>query len=145
MTDVGILDAEAWSGALDDRLDRLGGAIDTGAVDRPVVGEVGRVRRVDAGIAEVDGLPGVRSEELVSLGDGVLALALDLGRDRLGVVLLDPPGELKAGDPVRRGERVLSVPVGAGLVGRVVGPPRRPRAGGGGGGRPPPRPGERPA
>ncbi|MEX1279775.1 MAG: hypothetical protein AB1Z55_03565, partial [Acidimicrobiia bacterium] len=134
MTDVGILDAEAWSGALDDRLDRLGGAIDTGAVDRPVVGEVGRVRRVDAGIAEVDGLPGVRSEELVSLGDGVLALALDLGRDRLGVVLLDPPGELKAGDPVRRGERVLSVPVGAGLVGRVVGPPRRPppRAGGGG-------------
>jgi len=93
------------------------------------VREHGVVAAVGQGIAEVDGLPGVLSEEVVILGHDVAGLALDLRERRVGVALLDEAGALAAGDPVRRTGRVLDVPVGTGLVGRVIDPLGRPRDG----------------
>ena len=95
------------------------------------VEESGRVVRVAQGVAHVRGLPSVRSEELVRLGRASLGIALDLGRDELGVVLLDEAAEVEAGTRVRRTGRVTDVPVGDALLGRVVDPAGRPRDGAG--------------
>ncbi len=89
--------------------------------------EVGRVTYTGKGIARVDGLPGVRSEELLHFPEGVLGLAFNLDADQVGVVLLSDYGSLSAGDLVRRGGEVLSVPVGDSLLGRVIDPLGRPR------------------
>jgi F-type H+/Na+-transporting ATPase subunit alpha len=86
--------------------------------------EVGRVLSIDQGVAWVSGLPSVRSEELLVLGSGPKGapsgLAFDLRADRIGVVLLDDPRLLEAGARVERTGRVLDVPVGEALLGRVV-------------------------
>ena len=82
--------------------------------------DVGTVQYVGQGIALVDGLPGVQSEELVRFPGGLFGMALNLNPDEVGIVLLDEYEELGAGDEVRRTERVLDVPVGEALVGRVV-------------------------
>ena len=82
--------------------------------------EVGRVVSVGQGVARVRGLPGVRSEELVSLHGGLLGLAYNLDPDEVGVVLLGHSQHLAAGSLAHRTGRILDVPVGEGLVGRVV-------------------------
>ncbi len=102
------------------------------------VEEHGSVVAVGESIATLEGLPDVRSEELVELGRGVPALALDLREDRVGVALLGERGDLAPGDEARRTGRVLDVPVGEELLGRVIDPLGRPRDD-----RPAPRPGER--
>jgi F-type H+/Na+-transporting ATPase subunit alpha len=84
--------------------------------------EIGIVTALDQGVARVTGLPGVRSEELLEFRDGRLAMALDLGVDEIGVVLLDRSEGIEAGDEVRRTGRVLDVGVGDALLGRVVDP-----------------------
>jgi len=88
--------------------------------------EVGTVHSVSSGVAEVDGLPSVASNELVRFAGGGTGVATDLRPDSLGVVLLSPGGELAAGDRATRARRVLDVPTGEALLGRVVTPLGRP-------------------
>lgn len=84
------------------------------------VQEVGTVKSVGQGIAIADGLPGVKSEELVRFPGGLLGMALNLNPNEIGIVLLDESDELEAGSEVRRTGRVLDVPVGEALLGRIV-------------------------
>src|SRR6516162_7670721 len=88
----------------------------------PSVEEIGRVERVADGIALVSGLPGVRVDELVRFEDGQVGFALTLDRDAVGCVLLDDAEGIEAGDRVRGTGAVARVPVGPGLLGRVVDP-----------------------
>ncbi|MCK9376939.1 MAG: alternate F1F0 ATPase, F1 subunit alpha [Syntrophobacterales bacterium] len=82
--------------------------------------EVGRVRSLGNGIALVEGLPGVRAEELIRFPGGLQGVAFNVDPTEVGVVLLGEIGDLKAGAEVRRTGRVLDVPVGEALLGRVV-------------------------
>ena len=82
--------------------------------------EIGRVTSVAKGVARVQGLPRVRAEELVHFATGVPGLVFNLDPDEVGVVLLGPDTSLQAGAEVRRSGRVLDVPVGPHLLGRVV-------------------------
>lgn len=82
--------------------------------------EVGEITWVASGIARVRGLPGARSEELVRCRGGLLGIAASLEPDGLGVILLGDSARLRAGDEARRTGRVIDVPVGPALLGRVV-------------------------
>jgi len=93
--------------------------------------EVGTVTRVGSGIAEVAGLPGVDSEELVVFPDGLLGLAVNLDPERVGVILLGPGTNVTTGTEVRRTGRVADTPVGEGLLGRVLDATGKVRDGGG--------------
>ncbi len=84
--------------------------------------EAGTVVSVSTGVAQVVGLPGVGIEHLLECPGGLFAIAFDLKVDRIGMVLLGPSERLKAGDEVRPTGRVLDVPVGDALLGRVVNP-----------------------
>jgi F-type H+-transporting ATPase subunit alpha len=84
------------------------------------VQEVGTAEHVSREIAVVRGLPSVQSEELVRFPDGSLGLAFNLDPSELGVVLLDHSEHIRAGCEVRRTHRVLDVPVGEALLGRVL-------------------------
>jgi F-type H+-transporting ATPase subunit alpha len=90
------------------------------------VSERGEVRRLTAGVARVSGLPGVGFEELVEFGGGALGLVRDLDVDDVGVMLLDDDEQVSAGSVVRRTHRIMDVPVGETLLGRVVDPAGRP-------------------
>ncbi|HJZ62012.1 MAG TPA: F0F1 ATP synthase subunit alpha [Miltoncostaeaceae bacterium] len=90
-----------------------------GAVE---VEEVGTVLQVGDGIARVHGLESAVALEMLELPHGVTGLALNLEEDNVGVVLLGEDQLIKEGDPVKRTGRVISVPVGDGLLGRVVNP-----------------------
>ena len=92
----------------------------------PRVREVGIVTSVGAGVARVSGLPNVQSEELVRFESGRLGMAFNLDRDELGVVLIDDVEGIAAGEEVSRTGRVMDVPVGQGLLGRVVDAAGRP-------------------
>ncbi len=83
--------------------------------------EVGTVISVGQGVARVEGLPGVAAEELVSFAGGVHGMALNLDPDEVGVVLLGEAADLAAGSHAQRTGRVVDVPVGDQLIGRVVG------------------------
>jgi F-type H+-transporting ATPase subunit alpha len=84
--------------------------------------EVGTITAVSTGIAKVRGLPGVGFEELVELPGDLSGIAFDLDADEVGVVLLGDCTPLNTGAEVRRTGRVVDVPVGDGLLGRVVDP-----------------------
>lgn len=88
--------------------------------------EVGTVRTVATGIATVDGLPSVGFEELVEFPGGLSGIAFNVDEHELGVVLLGSHTTLQAGDEVRGTGRVMDVPVGEGLLGRVIDPLGRP-------------------
>ncbi|HEY0180446.1 MAG TPA: F0F1 ATP synthase subunit alpha [Dokdonella sp.] len=87
---------------------------------------IGRVERVADGIALVAGLPDARLNELLRFDGGRLGFALTLDEDRIGAVLLDDGSGIEAGSSVRGTGAVLEVPVGPGLLGRVVDPLGRP-------------------
>jgi len=91
-----------------------------------VLREVGTVTSVGEGIARVKGLPSVQSEELLQFRSGIQGMAFNLDPAEVGVILLDESTRLDAGDEVHRTGRVLDVPVGEGLLGRVVDPLGRP-------------------
>ncbi|QLQ32714.1 MAG: alternate F1F0 ATPase, F1 subunit alpha [Candidatus Thiothrix singaporensis] len=84
--------------------------------------EIGRVTSVATGIARVSGLPNVGSEELVKFPGGLYGIAFDLGETDVGVVLLGNYWRLQAGDEAERTGRVVDVPVGGALIGRIVNP-----------------------
>src|SRR5262245_12353737 len=84
------------------------------------VAEVGTVLSVGDGIARIYGLDKVMAGELVDFGHDVFGLALNLEQDQVGVVLLGESQEVKEGQEVRRTRRIIQVPVGPALVGRVV-------------------------
>lgn len=88
--------------------------------------EVGVVHSVDRGVARVHGLPGVESEELLRFSHDMLGMALNLDEDEIGVVLLDRSEKLQSGSEVQRTGRILDVPVGDELLGRVIDPIGRP-------------------
>jgi len=84
--------------------------------------EVGTVAEAGDGIARVEGLPSVMTNELLEFEDGTLGLALNLDVREIGVVILGEFSGIEQGQPVRRTGEVLSVPVGDGYLGRVVDP-----------------------
>lgn len=84
--------------------------------------EIGVVKSVANGIAVVAGLAGVKSEELLRFPDDVLGMAFNLDREEVGVILLSQRKKLSAGDRVRRSGRIVDVPVGKGIIGRVITP-----------------------
>jgi len=98
---------------------------------KPEVSEVGRVAEVGDGIAIVTGLARALADELLEFASGVRGIVFDLEPGRLGVVLLGPSEKIAAGEDVRRTNRVVSVPVGPALLGRVVDALGQPRDGNG--------------
>ena len=88
--------------------------------------DVGTVVQVGDGIASIQGLQGVRSNELLDFGNDVLGLALNLESDLVGAAILGDPTGVKEGDRVRSTGRIIEIPVGEELIGRVVDPLGRP-------------------
>lgn len=86
------------------------------------VSEVGTVLEVGDGIARIAGLEKAMASEMLEFPNGVYGLALNLEKDEVGAVLLGEDTLIKEGDLVKRTGRVLSVPVGDALIGRVVNP-----------------------
>jgi F-type H+-transporting ATPase subunit alpha len=84
--------------------------------------QVGRIVEVGDGIARVSGLPNAAVNELLEFEDGTLGLALNLDEDTIGAVILGGDTHLDEEQIVRATGRILSVPVGDGLLGRVVNP-----------------------
>lgn len=84
--------------------------------------EVGLVTSISTGIAKVSGLPGVGFEELLEFPNGIFGIAYNIDADEIGVILLDKDTLLKAGDEVERTGRVMDIPVGNALIGRVIDP-----------------------
>ena len=92
----------------------------TGSKVGPSLDEVGTVLQVGDGIARVYGLSNVQYGELVQFDNGMEGIVLNLEEDNVGVVLLGPSKEIKEGDTVKRTNRIASINVGEGVVGRVV-------------------------
>jgi F-type H+-transporting ATPase subunit alpha len=90
------------------------------------VAQVGTVLSVGDGIARVYGLDKAMAGELVDFGHDLFGLALNLEEDNVGVVLLGESSEVKEGQEVRRTGRIIQVPVGPELIGRVIDPLGRP-------------------
>ena len=88
--------------------------------------DVGTVVQVGDGIASIQGLQGVQSNELLDFGNDVLGLALNLESDLVGAAILGDANSIKEGDRVRSTGRIIEVPVGEALIGRVVDPMGRP-------------------
>ena len=84
------------------------------------VSEVGSVLTVGDGIARVHGLDNVQAGEMVEFANGVQGMALNLEADNVGVVIFGSDAEIKEGDTVKRTGTIVDVPVGKGLLGRVV-------------------------
>ena len=90
-----------------------------GSVD---ISEVGEVLEVGDGVARVSGLENVMSSELVELPNGVFGMALNLEENNVGLVLFGESRLVKEGDLAKRTGRVVEVPVGDAMLGRVVNP-----------------------
>jgi len=84
------------------------------------VSEVGSVLSVGDGIARIHGLDNVQAGEMVEFSNGVQGMALNLEADNVGVVIFGSDAEIKEGDTVKRTGTIVDVPVGKGLLGRVV-------------------------
>ncbi|MFV9510409.1 F0F1 ATP synthase subunit alpha [Tepidibacillus sp. LV47] len=86
------------------------------------VADVGTVIQVGDGIARVHGLEKVMAGELLEFSNGVMGMALNLEEHNVGIVILGPYTEIREGDQVKRTGRIMEVPVGEALLGRVVNP-----------------------
>src|SRR5215203_464128 len=102
--------------------DRIEG-LETGSAD---LTEVGTVLSVADGIARIHGLDNCMALEMLELPHGVTGLALNLESDNVGAVLFGAWDEIEEGDQVKRTGRLLEVPVGDELLGRIVDPLGRP-------------------
>src|SRR5512145_819396 len=81
---------------------------------------VGVIREIGDGVARIEGLSDAMLNEVIDLGDGITGLALNLDETEVGVVILGDYTKLQEGDEVRTTGKLLQVPVGKGLLGRVV-------------------------
>src|ERR1044072_2526351 len=113
--------------------------LDAGQAD---LTEVGTVLSVADRIARIHGLENAMSFEMLDLPHDVTGLALNLESDNVGAVLFGPWGHVKEGDTVKRTNRLLDVPVGDALLGRITAPLGRPLDGRGNTTRKEPRPPE---
>src|SRR5260221_4596724 len=104
--------ADEISRVLREEIENYEGAID--------VSETGSVISVGDGIARIHGLEKVMAGELIEFPHNVSGIALNLEEDQVGAVLLGEYQEITEGAEVRRTGRIMSVPVGEGMVGRVV-------------------------
>src|SRR6202044_1949884 len=84
------------------------------------VDEVGTVISLGDGIARVHGLDKVMAGELIEFPHGIAGLAMNLEEDQVGAVLMGDYTEIREGDQVKRTGKILSVPVGDAMIGRVV-------------------------
>ncbi|WP_066072959.1 F0F1 ATP synthase subunit alpha [Neobacillus soli] len=84
------------------------------------VSDVGTVISIGDGIARVHGLDNVMAGELVEFSNGVMGMAQNLEANNVGIIILGPFTGIREGDEVRRTGRIMEVPVGEGLIGRVV-------------------------
>ncbi|MBX3566005.1 MAG: F0F1 ATP synthase subunit alpha [Sphingomonas sp.] len=84
------------------------------------VSETGQVLSVGDGIARIHGLDNVQAGEMVEFANGIQGMALNLEADNVGVVIFGSDAEIKEGDTVKRTGTIVDVPVGKGLLGRVV-------------------------
>ncbi|GAA0446275.1 MULTISPECIES: F0F1 ATP synthase subunit alpha [Sphingomonas] len=84
------------------------------------VSETGTVLSVGDGIARIYGLDNVQAGEMVEFANGIQGMALNLEADNVGVVIFGSDAEIREGDTVRRTGTIVDVPVGKGLLGRVV-------------------------
>ena len=107
---------EPLEGAVDDTMRERLSAVST----EPDVYQTGRVTQVFDGICRVSGLSDVMSGELISFASGLYGMAMDLEKDNVGVVLLGSYERVQEGESVRRTGRIIEVPVGEALIGRVV-------------------------
>lgn len=114
---------ESWAAEAAQRLGRL-------PAD-PVVERIGRITHIGDGVARITGLPDAALDELLQFSGGTMAQAVELGKDDIGCVLLDNTTAIAAGDIVRGTGRVVQVPVGDALLGRIVDPLGRPLDDGG--------------
>ncbi len=101
-----------------------------GIIDRVELGPeaeaIGRVTQIADGLVHISGLGSARLGELLAFEDGSRAFVLNLDVDSLQAAMLDPGVEVEAGDPVHRTHALASIPVGEGLLGRVIDPLGRP-------------------
>src|SRR6185295_3043533 len=81
---------------------------------------VGTIREIGDGVAKVEGLADVMLNEMIDLGHGITGLALTLDETEVGVIILGEYTTLQEGDEVRGTGKLLQVPVGKSLLGRVV-------------------------
>src|SRR6516225_4434941 len=109
----------SWSASLGDWLSDARRRVEAASLS-PSTEQVGRVERVADGIALASGLPGVRLDELVRFERGQTGFVLTLDRDAVGCVLLDEAEGIEAGDRVRGTGEIARVPVGPGLLRRIV-------------------------
>jgi F-type H+/Na+-transporting ATPase subunit alpha len=91
-----------------------------GAKATPAKQNVGVIREIADGVAKVEGLTDAMLNEMLDLGHGITGLALDLDETEVGVIILGDYTQLEEGDEVRTTGKLLQVPVGKGLLGRVV-------------------------
>ena len=84
------------------------------------ISEVGTVLKVGDGVAQVYGLDNVQAGEMVEFAGGVQGMALNLEEDNVGIVIFGDDRGIKEGDTVKRSQKIVEVPVGKGLLGRVV-------------------------
>jgi len=118
-----MVQAEEIREALEEAFREFRGRLDTS--------EVGIVTYVGDGIAKVYGLDNVMAGELVEFSDDVFGMALNLEEDEVGCILFGSEAEVREGDEARRTGRLLEVPVGEEVLGRVIDPLGRPLDGGG--------------
>src|SRR5580704_3357842 len=112
MSDTFSLDASDIAAALRTRLADF--------TPEVAAAQVGTILEVGDGIAHVSGLPDASVNELLEFEGGVLGLALNLEEELIGAVVLGEVQEIQEGQSVKATGRILSVPVGDGLLGRVV-------------------------
>lgn len=91
---------------------------------------VGTVIQVGDGIAKINGLSRIGASEMIDFGQGVLGVAFNLEEDHVGAIILGDFSKVKEGDTVKAMGQILSVPVGKGIIGRVVSPLGEPKDGG---------------
>ena len=84
--------------------------------------EIGKALQVSDGVVRIYGLDHAEAGELLDCGNGVMAVVMNLEPDNVGAVLMGPTESIKEGMVVRRTRRIASIPVGEGLIGRVVDP-----------------------
>jgi len=93
------------------------------------ISEVGEITYIGDGVARVSGLENVMSSELVELPNNIFGMALNLEEDSVGIVLFGDSSLVKEGDIAKRTGKIVEVPIGEGLLGRVVNPLGQPMDG----------------